>query len=251
MARTFSSEGILIAGPAHTGTSLLNRLLGRHSEIYSMPTETGFLCFGGPGERCDWPLGNPQLYINSCTDRFREQAKSVGKRLWVEKTPSHVRHFRDIFEYSVSDRVIATVRSPIETIASLTQRTNDFQYSLKEYIYDTMNILQYASNPSVFLVHLEVFQRFPGACLRNIFDFIGVAYEDVLFESSTTGLVPPFNPTTQHNEYRNWQISQSVRVTPSKWRAILTDDQAALVDKLLNATAIELGYESVLGFNNS
>lgn len=150
----------IIGGPPSTGSSLLIRILNRHSQIFASHEESHLFskselyndwenykrkilkkgAFGlrSPG----WHLYNGvRLHNNvwthdalsnlisecptfeSFVNEYYSRLLSIGKKLfWIEKTPANVLCFRDFLSAFDDALVIGTIRSPFEIIASLISR---------------------------------------------------------------------------------------------------------------------------------
>ena len=243
-------KGILVAGCGNSGTSLTHALLGRHSLIYPIEGETGFLCFGGKGEIPIPHTGEPpDIYLKRIADMYDHNAVQAGCRFWVEKTPPHIRHIDKAMQHRVSDKVILTVRCPLENIASLKERTGNFQYSIDRYVADNTHLLEWISHKHVYIMHLELLQAFPSLESAKLQSFMGLPKQDLTSTQKLVAQRSPYDPKAEHLEHRAWQISQPITRRRCDWEKILSEDEASAIQDACYLLARQLGYDSISGFS--
>jgi protein-tyrosine sulfotransferase len=192
-----SNRGILLLGCPRSGTTLLRRLLGNHSNIAS-PGETGlfrgaanFLRKDTTGVGVDLGVlsGLGHIGVNEKKIKSRlvefvfsfldEYTESAGKKRWLEKdafNAFNLPEIEDIFADKV--RYICLVRHGLDVAVSL----DEFSQKSRTYVLELHNYVQRSANP------LEAFATAwvdISANLRNLLQSQGdnailVKYEDLV-----------------------------------------------------------------------
>lgn len=145
------SAPVFIVGCARSGTTLLQSLLGSHSEIASFPESKFFehlvwlpearsrrYALGLASRQLRSTLesfldevGHPEFkrklprlpfikaYVRSFRNILAELTQLQGKTIWLEKTPEHLRRLKYIELYMPEAKVIHIVRNGADVVASL------------------------------------------------------------------------------------------------------------------------------------
>ena len=100
---------IFIIGCGHSGTTLLNKIIGNHRDIYSIPNET-YLFKKSPDE------------IKEILNIYDNNRKSLKKKFVCEKTPTHVYHINDMYTHTINPKIIIITRDGRDVFSSLKKR---------------------------------------------------------------------------------------------------------------------------------
>ena len=233
---------LFLVGCPRSGTTLLQSLLAAHSEIISFPESHLFQTlwirrwsrlFGLAA-----PKGKKQLYsflqtidqehlqhmlprnalfmsqYGAVLQTALDQAtQSQGKRIWLEKSPEHVRYIRYI-EASVQDaQFIHIIRNGPDVVASLYDVTRKHQQAnswghepweldkcIRHWVRSVQLGCPHLRKPNHFLVRYEQLVENPETILRQLCEFIGVNFERTMLQ-----------------DYG--QVAQTVTRTDEAWKA--------------------------------
>jgi len=211
---------ILIGGSPSTGSSLLRRMLNRHSEIFCGPETSIFAkqelytdwktqksklfrksLFGLPnagwhnfiGVELDseyiWSRAAVKALVKS-SETFPEfieafYAKILEencKCLWAEKTPSNAFTMNLFLSTFVNGKVIHITRNPLDSIASLHLRGKTLYDAVSVYLLNTAKALASENSDRYHLIKYEDLVSEPELTLQQLCDFMEVAYEDIMLE---------------------------------------------------------------------
>jgi lysine/ornithine N-monooxygenase len=117
-------NNIFIIGCGHSGTTILNKIISNHKDIYGLNYETS-LFYESSHE-------NIIKKINT----FNSERIKLGKKYFCEKTPNHVYKINQIYKYTINPKIIVITRDGRDVVASLKKRYNDFNMSLNRWIND-------------------------------------------------------------------------------------------------------------------
>lgn len=207
---------LFLVGCPRSGTTLLQGLLSAHPQVFSVPeshlyakllSSNRFLRRLGFARR-DAPerfeallasLGLPSAYFRSATVRayllrLAEELDRAtfadGKTVWLEKTPRHLYYTSDIARALPDAKFIHLLRNGHNVVASLYEVTHAYpavwggarsvDSCIERWVKDTELSLSYEGNPNHLLVRYETLTENPEACLRRIFDFIGLPFSSAV-----------------------------------------------------------------------
>ncbi|WP_096367044.1 sulfotransferase family protein [Thiohalobacter thiocyanaticus] len=259
---------IFIAGCGRSGTSLLRTIVDAHPDVY-IPSESLFLVdylrLGDcrPGLFIRWLLHHePQLLcwykgpevigdtvVRTVAGLHENMSKTVGARIWGQKTPRFVR-YRSLFEYAFPDaRWVLVYRDPRAVVASMKrsgQHTNSVIRGCRRWRRDNQEIVSFIEYPescpeNVLLVkYEELICRFEET-MNEILRFLqlpAVPVENLLGQAK-----PVFFSRSgfEINTVRN-----GVRPNPKRindWQKILRDDEIAAIEGLCAREMSALGYD--------
>lgn len=229
---------VFIVGCGHSGTSLMLRLLGAHSQIHGIPRETGIAA--GTVSR----LRRESRRLDCLTAR-------AGKRRWAEKTPKHILHIEAILEAFPRARIIMMLRDGRDVAYSLYRRTGNLEESIDRWLFNLKVGRSWWGHASVHVVRYESLIVDFEATMRGVFEFIGEEFEEEVkqfHEKPTgTGALRADRPTSvsgeNHISYRIWQVNQPLFDGRGKWREFSTQELDLVLGRA-GAELAELGYRS-------
>ena len=209
---------IVIGGSASSGSSLLARILNRHSEVACGPETSVFArpqlitswnkyrwLLGRKSpiklNNCGWhryygvtidPLfyGVTRAEISKIATQFTTFFEFIlwlehrilihcAKSLWIEKTPSNVYSFDLLLDRFPQSKVIMTIRDPYDSIASLVRR--GFSPVYAGALFLTNVSYGHKDDPRSIQVTYEDLVINPNQCIKRICDFCNVFYEKEMF----------------------------------------------------------------------
>lgn len=245
-------KSTFVVGCGHSGTSLLIRILGEHSQIYAIPNETSiffkkqkFLIF----------LKKQNLgEISKQLDYFDKLTMTRGKTVWIEKTPRHVYHINLIFKIRPEAKVIGITRDPRDVACSIKDRGLTFEAGILRWIKDNTALLK-NKRENMLIVRLEDIIKHPKKNVEKILDFLELPYENLLnfylhpvdWYAQKVAVEKPADGigTKNHRLLRNWQINQPMFKTTQRYTTDMTDKDKeifATYAKEIDVLANRLGY---------
>ncbi len=207
---------ILIGGSPSTGSSLLRRILNRHTSVFcgsetSLFTKkplykdwtankhrlfrrsiaglhnAGWHHFNGFILDDDYPYSKDDLkpLIEESDASFHEFIvqfykpilKNSTKTIWAEKTPSNVFVFMEFLSAFPDGKTIHIVRHPLDTIASLINRGMSVFNACSVYLLNTAEGLTYEDNPKSHLVKYEDLVLQPENTVKELCSFLNIPFE--------------------------------------------------------------------------
>ena len=213
---------ILIGGSPSTGSSLLRRMLNRHSAVFC-GSETSILAKAEIYE--DWPkyksklfkksffglsnagwhnftgveLGEDYPWTKSEVKRLIQESSSIvefafaffskclsdsGKTLWAEKTPSNAFTFDHFLNaFDDNSKVIHTIRHPLDAVSSLYNRGMTLYNALAVYQLNVAKAHLVEDSKRVIVVKYEDLVAKPMVQLELLSVFLGIDYEPAMLTS--------------------------------------------------------------------
>jgi hypothetical protein len=241
--------GVHVCGCGHSGTSILTRLIGAHSQVLAIAGETG--------------VAKKESYgrYRRALDDFRQQAEAAEARLWVEKTPKHVRHLGFILGAAPDSRIVLICRDPRDTVASLKRRYGRFGKALRRWCHDTGLVRRWQRHPQVQLVRYEDLVADPAGTLQQLMPFLELHFEpeqlnyhqqEVSWYGETAAAATPEAPPeatpeqylqgVSHVDYRNRQINQPLFNNSGTHERYLSAAEIQRVRRRCGVLARTLGY---------
>lgn len=213
MNRLEKDNIVFLVGPSRSGTTLMSTRLGMHRDIAITPeTHLFSSSYSGnffrrslsqknstslfrylylrnvrlldiPGNAQEWS----RLFERNEVRTIREGITLIlnrlhdcaGKRILLEKSPSHIEHLGKIFEYFPTARVIFMFRDPRDTVDSLDRVPWSYAGRLRNIAYWGWCVREYRKwknrKPSqVILVKYEDFVQNPASILTKLSAFIEI-----------------------------------------------------------------------------
>jgi hypothetical protein len=208
--RTSTQEKVFfVVGPPRSGSTLLARMIGSHSQIYSRPephmlTPLAHLGYYDKVEKAPYDAilaaesmrhfvddlpGGEQDYIAACrayTDTLylRMLSTQPGARYFLDKTPAYALVLDFIARIYPCARYVVLTRHPLAVFSSYAESFFDSDYEaahaynpiLERYVPAIARFLRADAVP----IHHVVYERLvadPEATLEGIFAFLGVPNE--------------------------------------------------------------------------
>jgi hypothetical protein len=231
---------IFILGCGHSGTSLVLAMLGNHPDFYPIPDESAVLM-------------KSQVRIEKTFKTWDAQCLDMGKKRWIEKTPSHVFYIYRILSFRPNSKLILMLRDGRDVVCSLRYRKefNTLEKRIDRWIYDNVATLPYWSDPRLKIIKYEDLIEAPQSTLQDIFIFLEEDYSEKVLQFHETqkfwysqAIVKPdaILNTEDHNTLRNWQINQPLFDGRGRWKTEMTADEKVVFKAKAQQYLEEFGY---------
>jgi hypothetical protein len=215
-----SESPVFIVGCAHSGTTLILRILYEHKDLYAVDYESSVIGAN---------------YINyPMLAEWTKTARNTKKSAWVEKTPDQIRYLGKIFSVFPKAKVIVMLRDGRDVALSLKNRSGNLDDHMERWVHDNKLWLQYENDARVISIKLEDFVNDSKLSLAKICDHIGVDYNDKLleyhnkdFKYSGTDAKKTDGKGENHQHNRNWQVNQKIFKSTSRWMTEASADDMA------------------------
>ena len=177
-----SQKLLLIVGAPRSGTTLLNAMIGCHSEVAMLNEDFGHAVFNLVSK----PVVGNKLCIPNQIE-LKERGSYVRRQLQKK----NLRQFSPQADLSISDyldrgaRIVATVRHPDKVVSSIMSRG---KRSSKVATYRWVRAIQivdelYEKHPdSVLILAYPFLVSEPETTMRRVCDFVGISYESGMLE---------------------------------------------------------------------
>lgn len=211
---------IFIFGCGHSGTTIMNKIIGNHVDVYGIPYETSMFFSSSK---------------NKMLDMFNKERNKKNKIFVCEKTPKHVYHINEIYNCVNNPKIIVMVRNGKDTIASLLKRYGNFEMSVNRWVDDNLEWLNHKNRKDFLIVSYEEFVKDPQKTLQKICNYVGLQYHDGLLDypkdevecpDITDGLIDG----DLHNMLRKHQINQPIYDGSNKYLNILSESELKQLD---------------------
>lgn len=268
-------RGALVVGLARSGTSLLKALLDGHPEVWAPPGESWAVEWCGaadPASAClaadrDLKLVQPDTpeyerfarALHASLDGPVDPARAVrawmaaaaevdpprpAARVWVEKTPKHLRWVPVLLGGLGPDaRVICVVRDPRASFASFRKRWSNTtpvdaprmarRWALADALADDLA----ARHPEVLVVRYEDLVCHPTVVMQRVARHLSVAWDEILAVPTRGGR--PWAGNSSFGEGHRGVSRASLR----RWKDALEPSLVAELERLLGPRMARRGYE--------
>ncbi len=218
---------VFIGGMGHSGTTLMLKLLGLHSNIYS---------HHGSKE-------NPLNIFSHRGAYIRYKNKYLkGEGIALMKNPSNVLYIDRLRKRFGNTRIILMYRDGRDVAISMFKRRLFPTFiECVRYWKRRMSIINlYRQYDDVFIISYEELMGDVKGKLREIQDFIGVINEDLEEKNiilSDRYVQKPRNESGKnHTQYRIWQINQPIQAK-TRWKNEMTPKQLMIFNSIVGDLA--------------
>jgi hypothetical protein len=268
---------VFLIGAPRSGTTLLARMLGAHSQIYGraephLITPIAHLGYFGKVQKAPYDQNNVEQAIREIvaeiprheagyldalrayTDSIYAQLMDVappGKRLFLDKTPAYALVLPFLTRLYPQAKYVVLTRHPLAVLSSYVESFFDGDYRvalehnpvLQRYLPELARLVRDAAVPHVW-VRYEDLVKEPEVQFRRVCDYLGIPFEEraISYGESGEAFKGLGDPTGVARHTR--PVTSSV----SKWAAEIASnpDTLALVAKVLDeldpADLETLGY---------
>ena len=233
-------NAIFIVGCGHSGTSLLNKILGTHPQVYPIGGESNLFL----PQRLSIPR------VTETISKWLRAATNENASHFCEKTPRHIHKTAQIKSFFPEAKFIYITRNPLDCVASLYQRYNNLESALFRYEFDNFEGLSLVGTENFYWLKYEsLITDFQGS-LAKLLQFLELpksdlsAFYDIQTNYDSPAISKPSSyDADSHSNMRNWQVNQPIFDTRGSYAKILTDADIKLCSKRLKHIAQILDYD--------
>jgi hypothetical protein len=229
---------IAVMGFPHSGTTILRRILGSHSQLFDITNELPL-----------YRLCKDYLKLMKELD---EKALAKGKSGWVVKDPV-VRSFADIINGIISNlKIVVIVRDGRDVIVSLRRRdVKNLQENMKSWIRSSNIVNSYMNdNIDFYFIKYEDMVKSPAVMFSNLLNWFGLSNEPIwntytkVKRSVNKGKILDERPSRlDHADFRTWQTNQPLFDGSGRWKTLATDEELeAFKDEKFSTILYNWGY---------
>jgi len=259
---------IFVVGCGHSGTTLVNSLLGLHKNIYAIPFETSmFLAEPQRIERAvdmlapvdqrtllNWHrryvLNNDKHIVKVCHVADMTAVATSAIR-WSEKTPRHILRIPIILESMPDARIIIVTRDGRDVATSLALRQSGtfeaFKSGVERWVHDNKAGEPYWKHCNVIRIRFEdIITNFESS-MREICDFLTEEYDPNMTAYNRNDTDEYKSHVQVSGEagwvnYRTWLSKQPLHDTRGKWIAYMGQEEKTYFKDYAGEALIEYGY---------
>jgi hypothetical protein len=209
---------IFIIGCDHYGTTLLNKIIGNHRDIYGIDYETNLFFYSESNI-----LNELQLFIN--------EKNKLNKKYICEKTPKHVYYIDKMYKYTINPKIIVITRDGRDVICSLKKRFGTISHGLQRWIDDNNQWLSHKNKNNFFIFKYEDLVKNKIDVIKKICKSVKIEYYDEIFNYDKKELKLSddfFNGLINNNKhvvFRQFQINQDIYDDINRWKTELTKEE--------------------------
>lgn len=264
---------IFLVGVARSGTTLLQSIIGSHSDVYSFP-ESHFFRQSIPKRKIlrlfHQIKDSNQIYIQEFLSNINKDkiyhkfegnnrdmndwskylislydsmCMSEGKSIWLEKTPMHL-HFIDLIQKNCQQaHFIHIIREPVANIAGLYHASktypesfaqNTIEKALGRYIKEVKISQSYQNKANHSIVYYEELVKNPVSTIQLLCEEIGIEYQENMLEFSNTSKQVSF-------ENEKWKAENTEKLQiKDKIKDRLEESELDFLKKKLNSQTLPI-----------
>ncbi len=236
--RRVEQPPIFIAGPGHSGTSLLLAILGAHSNLFAIPQESNVAYASGSAQR-------------KLVRRFCKMAVAHGKSRWVEKTPRHIKKIDELLALFPDARIVITMRDGRDVACSYkVRRGSGIEEHVEHWVAAVEQAERYRDHPQVRVLRYEdLILDFEGT-MKGLMVFLGEAYEPGQAEYHKKPIAfywhnakkPAYSHSGNHEQHRNWQVNQPLFDGRGRWKKEMEPAEKEVFKREAGTLLVDLGY---------
>ena len=232
------TDYIFIGGCGHSGTSLLLKILGLHSQVIHFYK-------GIKNEE-----NRNKIFDKENEEYIKITTRTNNTKSILLKNPSNILYIDKIRKHYKRSKIILMYRDGRDVALSYHRRKSfkSFKKCVIHWKDRSELILRYSNDGDVFLLKYEDLIDKKGECIKEILNFLELKDEDLL-EKYNDNIMPekaekPKNETNkiEHRALRNWQINQSL-YNSSRWEKDLNWWKKKVFYKIAGNTLTAMGYE--------
>ena len=226
-------DTVFVVGCGHSGTTLIAAKIGRHDQVLAIGKESNIFV----------PYKS-SLYMSSrILAEWADFAFNQNKTCVLEKTPKHLYYVDRINKVSPDHKMIAMIRNPLDTVASLYNRFKDLDLCVERWVNDNARLVRVMESRQVMVVRFEDLTTAPEKTLEEICQFVGLRFDPDILDIGVTAYHD--NESTSSNmRIRSRQVSREITPNVGGWKKTLTEEQARYVLRRTKEVADRLGYHS-------
>ena len=170
-------------------------------------------------------------------------AEKNSKQRWIEKTPYHIYYIEKIKKFYPEAKFIINFRDPRAVVASwLKKDTNKTLLGVTSTwnkVADKIALIKESKLSNVYFMKYEDLISEPEKILKEICNFLEIEFNPCLLDVSVV-----------NSFYQDQGKSGFLKDAIDRWKAVLSDEQAALIDLLSSKNRQKLGYSDSIQVSN-
>lgn len=240
---TDAPRSIFVLGCAHSGTTILARLLASHRALmHAYQGESNVFLDSGS-------------HVRDTLDRWDSECLAGRKSGWVEKSVSHCFQIPRILAHRPDARFVIIVRDGRDVTCSMKTRKyayRSFAELVGYWLIINRTILHYANTRRFHVAHYEGLVNDPESVLQGICAFIGEDFDEAMLDYHRRQIswneVHEAKKLTRlvdhddHQRLRHWQINQPLFDGRGRWRRGLTDEEKSVFRSLAGRALHDWGF---------
>lgn len=215
---------IFICGCGHSGTTILNKIIGHHKNIYSITQETGLFAQHKQKNKDEDIIKN----LESLDKRVE-----LNKKWMCEKTPGHVYGIDRIFKLIKNPKIIVIIRDGRDVVASLNKRYDNFNKSINRWVDDNNIWLNNQHKDSFHTLRYEDLVKEPQIQLKKLCGYLPEEYDHNMLnykkEKTERPVFDGLINEENHAALRNYQTNQELYDGTKRYLKDLTELQISLL----------------------
>lgn len=232
-------NAIFIVGCGHSGTSLLNKILGTHPQVNPIGGESELFL----ANRLHLPT------VEDCITEWLSQTTEKRASHFCEKTPRHIHKTAQIQAFFPEVKFIYVTRNPLDCVASLYKRYENLESAIFRYEFDNYRGLSIVKNENVYRLKYESLITDFKSTVADLLEFLDLPKTDLSnFHEIKTNYdshvisKPSSYAANSHSDMRNWQVNQPIFDSRGSHREILKKEEVELCQSTLANLARKLDY---------
>lgn len=209
---------VFIVGCGHSGTTILNKILSNHPNVFGVNYETYLF------------QSNEKDMLSKLNELNNK--KILNDKKWVcEKTPKHVHFINKMYKYTNNPKIIVVTRDGRDVVASLKKRFGACKIGVNRWIHDNNAWLNHKNIKEFHVIKYEDFVHDPSTEIRKICDFLGEQYYDDLLNYPTKQIelgedfYNKLIDTGRHDLLRLHQINKPIYDGTKRYEKDLTESE--------------------------
>ena len=228
---------IFIIGCGHSGTCILNKIVGNHKDVHGIPYET-------------YVFKKNHNEIKKMLEKYNDNRIESNKKYICEKTPKHVYDINKMYAYTINPKIIVITRDGRDVISSLKKRFGNIEHGLNRWINDNNQWLNSPSKINFHVLKYEDLIKNKRETIIKICEFLEIEYYDEIFNYPKEKIELPDNfynsliVNEKHDKLREYQINQDIYDGSKRWLNDLTKEELDILYSNSNFLKMmeKLGY---------
>ena len=263
---------VFIGGAPRSGTTLIQRIIGAHSEVYSGPEFDFMPAIAAlrSDMRSAIQTGRISTIVDAATldvaisgmvrRMFNAKAAMEGRQVFSEKTPSNLLVFGPLLEMFPDARFVFVVRDPRDILASMQEvkrRHRSENIKPPTYLrsvraccreinrYWKAGMAALESDPDrVLVVHYEDTVTQPESAARRLCSFLGLTYEPAMLRIEEKRFDVTENVASRVAWYRDEDLAKPIsRPDSNRARKVLSRSELGVIARTISSLPITDRYD--------
>jgi len=245
---------VFVLGAPRSGTTLMQRMLSVHPELFSTDSESGLFSYRDIFARKYFSLSWDEThrmfrqssdvvnFMDNCTDFIRRAHGLPQTTRMVEKTPQHVIRLNFLVRHFPNARFVHMVRDCRDCYCSAVnhpniQQARSLSTFTRYWVRCVRSGLAFDDHPHVCRVSYEQLTTSPRTVLAEIMESLKLPVHDVQFDPSAISN----DRRSQRNEFS--RLAEPISPTSvQRWKRELSERELECVQRIAGELLSRLGY---------